>query len=655
MTVRPSPTEIRAAPRGQRPRILIEPNAHHLLNMGDAGMLQIAFERLQSLWPHASIEVITDSPERLALYCPAAEAVTAAGRQQWFQDRYLSETLHRILPARWSARLLDAERIVRRRLPLVAEAAIRLTGAMRRENSAPLDRFLGAVRDADLLVVSGAGALNDDFAPLAVSILDLLDAARRRGVVTAFLGQGIGPLTHPAAVARARAVLPHVDLISLREGQAGRSLLAAWGVPDDRILVTGDDAVELAYRRRRDSHAGDGLGIGVRAARYSALGGDTLERVGAILTRAAERHRAPLLPIPISRVPGEADAQAISEMLGRPVARAGPGTPAEVCKQIRECRVVVSGSYHAAVFGLAQGVPIVALARSPYYAGKFAGLREQFDGLLPVIALDDPTWPEQLGAAVDAVWAKAGDLREPLLLAAHRQTEQSRAAYKRLHAIAGIRAAPGPSARGRRAWPRHLSRPFNLHEQDSPTWHERAEAAVELLAANAGALGLADGGEPLQIADLGCGNERLRGVLNRALEIPHTYQGYDLQPQTRTSLALDVERELPANGFDVVFCLGLVEYVRDLRWFLRRLASRFGVAVISYAIADSPVALSPRQRRSRGWRTHHTRQSVADEFIQCGFDWRHVALVNEGRTSIWLLRSSVAPYGEPSDRSDPAS
>ena len=81
-----------------RPRVLVEPNAHHLLNFGDAAMLVMAVERFAGLWPTGSICVITESPERLARLCPLAVPVDAAGRSLWFQGRPLTHTVHRLLP-----------------------------------------------------------------------------------------------------------------------------------------------------------------------------------------------------------------------------------------------------------------------------------------------------------------------------------------------------------------------------------------------------------------------------------------------------------------------------------------------------------------------------------------------------------------------------
>ena len=42
------------------------------------------------------------------------------------------------------------------------------------------------------------------------------------------------------------------------------------GIALDRVMTTGDDAIEMVYRLRRDS-LGDGLGINLRMADYSVL------------------------------------------------------------------------------------------------------------------------------------------------------------------------------------------------------------------------------------------------------------------------------------------------------------------------------------------------------------------------------------------------
>ena len=397
-------------------------------------MLQIAVERLVRLWPDAVIHVITDDPARLEACCPGVRPVDAAGRRLWFEDAYFTHTLHRLAPEALSQRAAGLERLLRRRSPALAREIIRARAAVRGDDIAPLDEFLSAVSAADLVVSTGAGALTDVFAPLALSILDLLEMGNQNGAATALLGHGVGPIHDLVLLRRAREVLPSLDLITLREGRLGRPLLESLGVPAERIVVTGDDAVELAHRRAVDDDLGRGLGVNLRIARYSGVQPVMVASVGVVVREAALRHHAETVPIPISWHPREADAAVIERLVG---ARGEPNATdmAHAADRVRRCRVVVTGSYHAAVFALAQGVPAIGLTSSRYYDGKFVGLREQFEDDFPIVRLDDTAFAASLSAAIDHAWDSADEARPRLLRLAERQVEQGRAAYRRLHRI----------------------------------------------------------------------------------------------------------------------------------------------------------------------------------------------------------------------------
>jgi polysaccharide pyruvyl transferase WcaK-like protein len=426
----------------ERPRILVEPNAHHLLNLGDVAMLQVAVGRLRSLWPEASISVITDDPARLAGCCPGALAVPAAGRRLWFDSSPFTYTLRHVAPSALSQRILESERVLRRKAPGAAHRLVRVRAALGRRDTQPVDEFLHALYDADIFVSSGAGAFNDEFASLAISILDLLQMAKEAGAVTAVLGHGVGPMTEPALLRRAREVLPGIDLLTLREGVGGKPLLASLGVAADRILVTGDDAVELAYAGRGDGDAGHHLGFNLRMARYAHVDQRAAEAIAAAVREAAVRHRCPLLSVPISHYPTEADGTVNAALLG---ASSEPAdevvTPLGVVEHISRCRAVVTGSYHAAVFALAQGIPAVGLTVSAYYDAKFAGLADQFGGSgLWIVRLDQEELPARVGRAVDEAWERADDVGPELLERAASQVESGHRAYRRLGELVAARA-----------------------------------------------------------------------------------------------------------------------------------------------------------------------------------------------------------------------
>jgi colanic acid/amylovoran biosynthesis protein len=120
-------------------------------------------------------------------------------------------------------------------------------------------------------------------------------------------------------------------------------------------------------------------------------------------------------------------------------------SPEQVLGRVARCRVVVTGSYHAGVFALAMGVPVVALVASAYYHDKMWGLAHQFgvDGCR-VVGLGGPDAPAALADAVAAQWAGAQRLRPALLAAAERQAAAGRDAYRRLAGI--VRRGPEAEA-----------------------------------------------------------------------------------------------------------------------------------------------------------------------------------------------------------------
>lgn len=428
-------------------RVLVDPGSHHLLNAGDVAMLQVCVERVRAARPDARLQVLTTAPELLERYCAGVEPLAADGRYA---------LLERMPPVAVGARTRRGRGP--RRAVGVRTARLRLRRAADRiaAAGAPEARsFVDSLLAADLLLMSGRGGLTDAFAGEARAVLDELAIAARIGLPAALMGQGVGPLDDRALRARAREVLPTVALVSLREGRAGPALLAGAGVASDRTLVTGDDAVEPALRARGDATTGaDALGLSLRLAGYSGLSGHAAADVAAAVAAVAGRRDARVAPIEISAHPAERDAAAVRSSLGAgasgdpgPAAAAiaaadapGHDAVATAIAAAGRCRLVVAGSYHAAVFALAQGIPALGVAASDYYADKLHGLGEQFGDGAAVVDLRQPGAGERVAAEVESLWDRAPTLRTELLAAAERQVESGRAAYERLAALAATRS-----------------------------------------------------------------------------------------------------------------------------------------------------------------------------------------------------------------------
>jgi polysaccharide pyruvyl transferase WcaK-like protein len=437
-----------SSPDASDMRVLVENGEYWLNNKGDLSILDVTLKRIAGRWPHVRIGVLTSAPELLRAYAPQAEPVHYERGGDWSRrrlgkspiGRFGSERAGPLLHGLDAAAALPAK--VTRRLQRMTQLNREGKGG-RTDSLAPgshctsLSRDGGqlpnAVADASAVIAIGGGYLTDVDSYQTERTLDLLGCAIEHGIPTVMLGQGIGPMEDPRLLARAAAVFPRVDLIALREGRRGPELLRSLGVADERMVVTGDDAVELAYTNRR-SHLGNDIGVCLRVAEYSPVDVGVRKVVSQVLQDAAAEHRAGLVPLIVSEYADEdrrstlpllAGSREAAKPLGR-FASAGALT-----REVGRCRVVVTGAYHVAVFSLSQGIPVVGLSTSQYYDDKFEGLAAMFGTGLELVRLDEHGLQPRLQDAIDRSWVDAPALRPVLLDAAIRQVEASRAAFER--------------------------------------------------------------------------------------------------------------------------------------------------------------------------------------------------------------------------------
>ena len=423
-------------------RILVEPGSYTCLNMGDVAMLQVAVSRLTALWPDARIGVVTQDAERLRSHCPAAIPVLEAGKRAWFQG-HISGRLRHKLPSPLSGIVEAAELACRRRMPTLVASLLAFRMKLRRQEFSGMKAFLEEILNADLVIAAGTGMITDHFHERAVELLDTLDMANRLGIPTAMFSQGLGPVTDPKLLAKMKAVLPAIRLIAVRENLITPQLLESVGVPSNRILRAGDDALELAFNHRVHN-LGNAIGVNLRIAEYSQIDSAMLESVRAALQHSAAKYGSPFVAIPIL-CREDSDLKAIRSLLSGCDHYVDddvrPDTPSKVIAQVSRCRLVVTGSYHGAVLAVGQGIPAVALARSQYYLNKFLGLRDQFGDGCQVIAPDDNRFEEKLTAALERAWSTAQDLKPSLLASAEKQIRSGTNAYRQVAELMG-RSSP---------------------------------------------------------------------------------------------------------------------------------------------------------------------------------------------------------------------
>ena len=429
----------RWAQRG--PRILVDSGNYQCSNLGDLAMLQTTVTRLRELWPTAAIEVITQDPEALALHCPGTVPVPWRGREIWLSrgtvlGSGLDKLVRRLAPQ--SSPSLEA--VLRRRTPALLKLLLRGKLRLRGHDVVDLDAFLDIMLGADLVVLAGAGGFTDHAVAWAIPVLELLELSAERRVPTAIFSHGLGPLQNPALRLVVKRVLPKISVVALREKLGAIPLMESLGVAHDRVIVTGDDAIELAYSLR-PATPGTDVGVNLRVAKSSDVDQSYTTLLRPVLHKFARERQVRLLPVPIAHSRSADDARSIHELIAGATEASDDAVPFDttqhVVEQVGRCRIVVSGAYHAAVFSLSQGIPVVCLAKSAYFAGKFSGLSDQFGVGCTVVDLSRSDCAERLETAMNESFDAADDLRGRLLEAAVRQIGESRRAYRQLTDLLG--------------------------------------------------------------------------------------------------------------------------------------------------------------------------------------------------------------------------
>jgi colanic acid/amylovoran biosynthesis protein len=403
-------------------------------NMGDVAMLQAGLARLTKLWPGATINVLTEWPDNLLQFCPDAIPIQAVGRNLYVGEDLLLGRFKRHVPNRLRQVAIKSRRMAALRIPGTLTWCLKL-GLRMRNRSAECEAvaaFSETIAASDLVVLCGAGGFYNGCRDWNMEALDTIEAAVQRSIPVAMFGQHFGPLTDLMVLKRAKRILPAVNVITLRGNRGAQSLLESLGVPTSNIHVTGDEAIELAYDARPPKLGAD-LGINFRLRTSAETSDNDITMLRPILQQFAKKQQVSLVPAPIAVDSSTSDYLAIKLLLqgfdDHTDGGAHLASPRDVIRQVGRCRVLVTCAYHAAVFAMAQGIPVVALAKSRYFVEKFLGLEERFGLGCEIVYLDRPDAPQNLQSALERAWQMADDLHGPLLQAASHQIQASSVAY----------------------------------------------------------------------------------------------------------------------------------------------------------------------------------------------------------------------------------
>jgi len=440
-------------------RILLDQAVYDQRNKGNVALLQTAVYRLSELWPDAEIDVLTEAPYSLKLYCPSVNPVSVHPWQNYSSQLQKYNLLNRHLTRLLLRWLLEFREEIWHRYPNL------ISGGWWKKETALLDRsdltqtgnekksryseivsetetteqvkndIVQAVQDADLVVATGGGYLCDPEMKDSVQVFDTLEMAVRLGKKTAMVGQGVGPMEDSEFRLRLSSLLPQIDVILVREPKIAKPLLESLGVDPKRISVTGDDAIEMAYKARA-TRLGYCIGVNVRLASYTKVESIFVDRIRQTLHRSARKYQAPLMALPTSSNIVETDLEYIRKLLDGYdnvlIDWRRYDQPLDLIKKIGRCRLVITGAFHPALFALAQGIPAIGFFNSVYSYNKFSALNDEFGPACQILHLEDESFDEKLATAIDTAWTSAEELKSGLFDAALCQIERGQAGYRRI-------------------------------------------------------------------------------------------------------------------------------------------------------------------------------------------------------------------------------
>ena len=233
-------------------------------------------------------------------------------------------------------------------------------------------------------------------------------------------GQQVGPLLTDSDAALMRAWVPKAVCLGCRDAMS-LNMSRALGVAEDRLILTGDDALDLIPDKVDCPFPGwiqsrPMVGLSLHAEGSAAARESILSRLVSVLGSWLKTIDANILFLPhvrsdVSHRCDIALARDLIRLLGLD-GRAGivdrqDWYDSHIKHLTSQCQFVVTTRFHGAVFALSSGVPVLALTQDAYTREKFTGLFDYFGLPGPVGDLSDPSVSELVQSSWKArdAWA----------------------------------------------------------------------------------------------------------------------------------------------------------------------------------------------------------------------------------------------------------
>lgn len=290
---------------------------------------------------------------------------------------------------------------------------------------------IAALAASDGLVVSGGGNLSATWPEHVYERAALAEVAHQLGKPVAILGQTIGPDLSPSIEPVLRRMLGRANLVGVRE-LCSASLALGLGVSPDRLIYQTDDALfldatpleaEWAKPLKRGGQPWIAVTVDPFAAPEAAA--HALSAMAAQLSRLAIYAGARLVFIPHVASDNSALGAGADLTMGRLLAsQLLAGVEMALCdvldaEQVRwltgQADLVVSTRYHPLVFGIAAGVPGLAVVTDEYRRVKLQGVLSHVHQSSSCLSIQQVLEEDRLFSLGQAIWDRRKELRTGLL------------------------------------------------------------------------------------------------------------------------------------------------------------------------------------------------------------------------------------------------
>ncbi|KKQ27899.1 MAG: Glycosyl transferase group 1 [Candidatus Magasanikbacteria bacterium GW2011_GWC2_37_14] len=172
---------------------------------------------------------------------------------------------------------------------------------------------------------------------------------------------------------------------------------------------------------------------------------------------------------------------------------------------------------------------------------------------------------------------------------------------------------------------------YNLNHQKSLKWTERSKEALELFK------NINFTNKIIKIADLGCGDKKLFELINKLKNLEFTYKGFDIMPQADDVEKINLSENVINEEFDVVFCLGLIEYLKNIDFFFANLVKISNYVILSCVVSDY-ADYNEKVIRRKGWENYLSVKQLEMLIKKYGFEIIKSKMIDNGVTYLCILK-----------------